>query len=109
MGQVAVGLKQKVALRDVTKVFRQGGRSLVAIQDVSLEAREGEMVTLIGPSGCGKSTLFNLIAGLEEPTHGSILIGGRELSNRIGIAGYMFQRDLLLPWRNVVDKAPLGL
>ena len=106
---VTVEVKEKVALKEVDKVFNQGGRSLQVLQSVNLVAREGEFVTLIGPSGCGKSTLFNIIAGLEEPTGGLIYLDGHQASYRIGSVGYMFQRDLLLPWRSVLDNAILGL
>jgi ABC-type nitrate/sulfonate/bicarbonate transport system ATPase subunit len=64
----------------------------------------GEFVTVIGASGSGKSTLFNLCVGLLEPDEGSILIDGNETESRLGMLGYMPQRDLLLPWRNVLDN-----
>jgi ABC-type nitrate/sulfonate/bicarbonate transport system ATPase subunit len=64
----------------------------------------GEFVTVIGPSGSGKSTLFNLCAGLLEPDEGTILIDGCEPRSRLGMLGYMPQRDLLLPWRSVLDN-----
>jgi ABC-type nitrate/sulfonate/bicarbonate transport system ATPase subunit len=69
----------------------------------------GEFVTIIGASGSGKSTLFNLCAGLLVPDSGEILIDGKKLENRKGILGYMPQRDLLLPWRSVLDNVLIPL
>jgi ABC-type nitrate/sulfonate/bicarbonate transport system ATPase subunit len=94
---------------NVAKGFRVDGSTVVqALQDVSLQAAEGEFVTLIGPSGCGKSTLLNLICGLMEPDSGTIALRGDEQASRLGQVGYMLQRDLLLPWRTVLNNLLLG-
>jgi ABC-type nitrate/sulfonate/bicarbonate transport system ATPase subunit len=69
----------------------------------------GEFVTIIGASGSGKSTLFNLCVGLIEPDEGEILIDGERPENRAGKVGYMPQRDLLLPWRSVLDNVLIPL
>ncbi|MEM7539006.1 MAG: ABC transporter ATP-binding protein [Chloroflexota bacterium] len=82
--------------------------SVPAIIDVNFQVGDGEFVSIIGPSGCGKSTLFKLIVGLEEPDEGTIALNGQPLSKRAGLFGYMPQRDLLLPWRTVLDNAVLG-
>src|SRR6266699_3897898 len=63
-----------VETRDLTKVFKEGG--LGAVNSVNLETREGEFLVFLGPSGSGKTTLLRMIAGLEAPTSGDILIGG---------------------------------
>jgi len=102
------GVYPKVELRGVSKAFRVDGRFVQALEDVSLKAQAGEFVTLIGPSGCGKSTLFNIICGLLEPDQGEIWLDGELATRRAGRLGYMPQRDLLLPWRNVLDNAVLG-
>jgi ABC-type nitrate/sulfonate/bicarbonate transport system ATPase subunit len=65
-------------------------------------------VTLLGPSGCGKSTCFHLIAGLLQPTAGRVFISGQDVTGTVGHVGYMFQKDLLLPWRTVLDNLILG-
>ena len=80
-----------------------------ALGGVNLTVGAGEFVSLVGPSGCGKSTLFNIVAGLESPTGGSAEIDGESVIGRPGIAAYMPQKDLLLPWLNVLDNAALGL
>ncbi len=65
--------------------------------------------SIIGPSGCGKSTLFNLVAGLLAPSTGQILVDGEEVAGTAGLVGYMLQKDMLLPWRTVLDNVVLGL
>jgi ABC-type nitrate/sulfonate/bicarbonate transport system ATPase subunit len=82
---------------------------LNALTPVSFALREGSFVSIIGPSGCGKSTLFNIIAGLQRPTGGTISIDGEDATGTIGRVGYMLQKDLLLPWRTVLDNIILGM
>ena len=72
-------------------------------------AEPGEFVALIGPSGCGKSTLFQILAGLEQPTAGEVLIDGRALRRALGACAFMPQRDALLPWRRTIDNVTIGL
>ena len=98
----------KIELRNVTKSFHGDGVVVEALKDVSLQVEEGEFVTIIGPSGSGKSTLFNLIVGLLEPDEGEICIDGELCTNRAGLVGYMPQRDLLLPWRSIIDNVILA-
>ena len=97
-----------IALDGVSKAFAVDGRVVQAVRDVSLVADYQEFVTLIGPSGCGKSTLLNLICGLMQPDAGEISLYGRNDGSRLGRVGYMPQKDLLLPWRKVLDNIILG-
>jgi ABC-type nitrate/sulfonate/bicarbonate transport system ATPase subunit len=85
------------------------GRPVEVLDGVDFNVDEGEFVSLIGPSGCGKTTLLNCIAGLDEPDSGSIEMEGLAASRRLGRVGFMPQKDLLLPWRTVLDNAILGL
>ncbi|MBO1753354.1 ABC transporter ATP-binding protein [Actinotalea sp. BY-33] len=85
------------------------GGTVDALVDANLSVRPGEFISLIGPSGCGKSTLFNLIAGLDAPSSGRIVIDGVDRAGQQGLVGYMLQKDLLLPWRTVVENVVLGL
>ncbi|QCJ45176.1 ABC transporter ATP-binding protein [Bacillus sp. S3] len=78
-------------------------------QKISLKVKPGEFVSVIGASGSGKSTLFKLIAGLIEPGAGEIRIHGENPGNRLGKVGYMPQKDLLIPWRSVLDNCFLPL
>ena len=98
----------KIELKGIGQTFLVNGRPLPVLHGVDLRVEQGEFVSLIGPSGCGKSTLLNIIAGLEEPTQGSIHCDGRLARHRLGAIGYMHQKDLLLPWRTVLDNAILG-
>jgi ABC-type nitrate/sulfonate/bicarbonate transport system, ATPase component len=79
------------------------------IEDIHIDLNQGEFVSVLGPSGCGKSTLFNVIAGLLKPEAGRIIINGKEVTGETGVVSYMYQKDLLLPWRNVIDNGILPL
>lgn len=95
-----------LSLQELTFTFN---KTRPLFNDVSLEVKPGEFVSIIGASGSGKSTLFKLISGLLEPNHGQILIDGEKERNRLGKVGYMPQKDLLLPWRTVIDNVLLPL
>ena len=101
--------ESKIRVERVSKEFVQNGRMLPVLKDVDFYANDGELVSIVGPSGCGKSTLLNIIAGLDKSTTGAIYLDGRRADQRLGTVGYMQQKDLLLPWRNVIDNAILGL
>jgi ABC-type nitrate/sulfonate/bicarbonate transport system ATPase subunit len=94
----------RIELRHVSKTFIGANRAVPALDDISFKVWPGEFVTIIGQSGSGKSTLFNLCVGLLEPDEGEILIDGERPKSRVGMLGYMPQRDLLLPWRDVLDN-----
>ena len=79
------------------------------IRDISLELKEGEIVSLLGVSGGGKTTLFNIIAGLSTPDAGNIYLEGQEITGKPGNISYMLQKDLLLPYRTLVDNVALPL
>ena len=79
------------------------------LQDINLNIPANHATALIGPSGCGKSTIFNIVAGLQAPTTGRVLIDGEDATGFIGQVGYMLQKDLLLPWRTVLDNVCLGM
>ncbi|MFC8045827.1 ABC transporter ATP-binding protein [Nocardia sp. NPDC057353] len=76
---------------------------------VSFTARHGEFVSVIGPSGCGKSTVFRMLAGLDTPDSGGIHFGRRDAEPTGSHCAYMPQKDLLFPWRTVLDNTILGL
>jgi NitT/TauT family transport system ATP-binding protein len=91
-----------VRLDDVSKAYRTGRTSLLALDGVSLTVTTGEFVCVIGASGCGKSTLLNLIAGLDKPTSGVVDTGGRRV-------GLMFQEPALFPWLTAGRNVELAL
>jgi ABC-type nitrate/sulfonate/bicarbonate transport system ATPase subunit len=99
----------RIELRHVSKTFSGIDHAVPALADVSFKVMPGEFVTIIGASGSGKSTLFNLCVGLLEPDEGEILIDGERPENRAGMVGYMPQRDLLLPWRSVLNNVLIPL
>ncbi|MBI1200931.1 MAG: ATP-binding cassette domain-containing protein [Rhodopseudomonas sp.] len=90
-------------------VFNTDGVPFTALAPVDLDVPAGKFVSLIGPSGCGKSTIFNVIAGLQPPSTGRVVLDGEEATGTIGQVGYMLQKDLLLPWRTVLDNVALGM
>jgi len=85
-----------------------GSQQINVLNDISFEMQEGGFVCILGPSGCGKSTLFNAIAGLICPTAGNIYLDGQSINGKTGLVGYMFQKDLLLPWRSILENICLG-
>jgi len=102
--------KVVLSARNVGMTFNEDSDEPVyAIGDVSFDLHRGEVVAIVGPSGCGKTTLFNIIAGLQEPTRGAIEVNGQPVTRATGHVGYMLQKDLLLPWRTVLDNVIIGL
>ncbi|MBV9451599.1 MAG: ABC transporter permease subunit [Streptosporangiaceae bacterium] len=87
-----------VAIRGVGKTFRRGGRRTVALADVSLDVRAGELVCLLGPSGCGKSTLLRIVAGALVPDEGTVTVAGQPVDGPSADRGMLFQSPMLFPW-----------
>ena len=79
------------------------------IENISMELKEGEIVSLLGVSGGGKTTLFNIIAGLSVPEQGNVLLEGEDITGKPGKVSYMLQKDLLLPYRTILDNVALPL
>ena len=78
--------------------------AVLALDDVTLSAADGEFVAVVGPSGCGKSTLLKLIAGLLMPTSGTVTVDGTRVQGPGGNVGVVFQSPMLMPWRSVLDN-----
>ena len=100
-----------LAFERVTCAFagKTPGERYTAVADASLVVAEGEFVSVVGPTGCGKSTLLNVAAGLLAPSSGRALVAGRPLEGINVRAGYMFQADALMPWRNTLDNVTAGI
>ena len=99
----------KILADSVYKSYIVDGRREPVLEGLNLTVSLGEFVSIIGPSGCGKSTLLNIIAGLDQPDAGTVELNGDPASQKLGRVGYMQQKDLLMPWRTVLDNAALGL
>ena len=84
-------------------------REFTALQDVSLEVRGSEFVSIVGPSGCGKSTLLGMMAGLVPITEGRIVVGARVVDGVDPRLGFVFQRDAVFPWKTVAENVGLPL
>ena len=80
-----------------------------AVEDITLQAKEGEFIAIVGPSGCGKSTFMKLATGLKPPTKGSVAIDGANVTGPLKIVGMAFQAPTLLPWRTTLDNVLLPL
>jgi len=85
------------------------GQRYTAVRDVTLTVGDGEFVSVVGPTGCGKSTLLNVGAGLLAPSRGRVQVFGQPLEGINRRAGYMFQTDSLMPWRNALRNVMAGL
>jgi NitT/TauT family transport system ATP-binding protein len=102
-------LQSVISFDGVNKTFSMpDGGNVKVIEDITLDIKHEEFVSIVGPSGCGKSTMFNIIAGLLEPSAGTITLRGHDPKRGARI-GYMLQRDLLFPWRTIIDNVCLGL
>jgi NitT/TauT family transport system ATP-binding protein len=100
----------KVALRDVCLNYRaRSGERLVALDHINLEVCAGEFVCIVGPSGCGKSTLLHLIAGLQPPNSGQILVDGKPVTSPGTDRILIFQDHGLFPWLTVAQNVEFGL
>ena len=99
-----------VEVDHIDRVFPlPNGGSYVALKNIELKIKQGEFVTLIGHSGCGKSTLLNIIAGLDQPTHGGVILEGRQVTQPGPDRMVVFQNYSLLPWLSVRDNIALGV
>ena len=98
-----------LSLDAVDVVFNsRGSAAYTAVRDTTLHVAEGEFLSVVGPTGCGKSTLLNLAAGLLAPTTGVVRVRGAPLVGVNRQAGYLFQADSLMPWRNARDNVAAG-
>jgi NitT/TauT family transport system ATP-binding protein len=99
----------QLALRGVSKHFHTRQGKLHVLNGVDLEVKRGEFLSLLGPSGCGKSTLFNIIAGLERPDTGEVLVEGAPVSGPGPDRVVVFQDGALFPWLTALGNVEFGL
>ncbi len=99
-----------VEVDHVDRVFPlPNGGSYIALKNIELKIRQGEFISLIGHSGCGKSTLLNIIAGLDQPSHGGVILEGRQVTQPGPDRMVVFQNYSLLPWLSVRENIALGV
>ena len=102
--------RYKLVVENVSKVFQTGSGPVVALDGINIEVREGEFVScLVGPSGSGKSTLLNIIAGIEKPDTGRVLVDGQPIDGPGRDRMVMFQESALFPWLNAMDNVLFSL
>ena len=99
----------KLQARGVVKRFDHDGNSVMALDGINLNVEEGDFVCIVGPSGCGKSTFLNIVAGLEKPDSGEILLNGKPISTPGPDRTMVFQEGALFPWLKVIDNVEFGL
>lgn len=102
-------------MRDIVKIenlsltYQSIKHETFALSNVNLTIKEQEFISIVGPSGCGKTTILSLISGLIKPTTGTVLVFNKVPNPKDNVSGYMFQRDNLLPWRNIENNIYFGL
>jgi len=99
-----------MSLKDITHTYvSKDGEETFAIENISLDVKDGEFLAIVGASGCGKSTLLNIMCGMFPPTGGEVLIDGEPVGSGKQKIGYISQSDTLLPWRRIDSNVALGL
>lgn len=101
-----------IALDGITCTFvsrADEAQRYTAVRDTTLVVHVGEFVSVVGPTGCGKSTLLNVAAGLLQPSAGTVRVHGEPLKGINTRAGYLFQQEALMPWRNALENVTAGL
>ncbi len=99
----------KLQAKNIVKHFDHNGNSVLALDGVNMDVEEGDFICIVGPSGCGKSTFLNIIAGLEKPDSGEILLNGKPISTPGPDRTMVFQEGALFPWLKVIDNVEFGL
>lgn len=98
-----------VEINNLKLIYQSIKHETTALDNINLTIQEQEFISIVGPSGCGKTTILSLISGLIRPTQGEIKVLEKAPNPKDGISGYMFQRDNLLPWRNIENNIYFGL
>lgn len=101
--------KPKIEIQGLSKVYKGRNGDVVALKNTDLTIMQNEFVCVVGPSGCGKTTLLNIIAGLEEPTTGTVKVDGTDVKGPGRERGVVFQQYALFPWKTVLKNVEFGL
>jgi NitT/TauT family transport system ATP-binding protein len=100
---------QAVRIRQLKKVFSPHTEPVVAVENFSVDIEKGEVAVILGPSGCGKSTVIRMIAGLEKPTAGTLLVNNKTIEKPLLECCMVFQSYTSFPWLTVIDNIAFGL
>lgn len=98
-----------LVIKNISRTFTAKDRAIQALDNVNLEVKDKEFICILGPSGCGKTTLLRIIAGLDSPTSGEVLLDGTKIEKPGQDRGMVFQDYSLFPWRTVIDNIAFGL
>lgn len=98
----------KIRCERVSKSFHRGSGSTQVLKDIDFEVKENEFIVVLGPARSGKTTLLRILAGLEAPSAGRVLVDSQEVSGPGPDRGFVFQKYALLPWKTVMDNVDLG-
>ena len=98
-----------ISIQSVCREFRTEAAQTIALENVNLEIADKEFVAVVGPSGCGKTTLLRLVAGLDFPTRGRVMVAGREVHGPAPDRAVVFQQFALFPWKTVAENIAFGL
>lgn len=99
----------KILVKHIDKIYTSNKKSTTAIKDVSINIQDNDFVCIVGPSGCGKSTLLHMLAGLDFPTVGDIIVNDKKVTGPGPDRGMVFQTYTLFPWMTVEDNIKFGL
>ncbi len=98
-----------LVIKNISRTFTAKDRVIQALDNVNLEVKDKEFICILGPSGCGKTTLLRIIAGLDSPTSGEVMLEGAKIEKPGQDRGMVFQDYSLFPWRTVIDNIAFGL
>ena len=96
-------MQDALKIKNLSKIYHDLNGETLAIDNLSIDVHEKEIIAIVGPSGCGKSTLLGILAGLIKQSSGEIILNGKKR------LGFMLQTDSLYPWRTILENALLGL
>ena len=102
-------MNELVEIKNLNLIYQSIDSETTALQDINLTISNQEFIAIVGPSGCGKTTILSIIAGLLKASSGSVLVAKKSPNPKDNLCGYMFQRDNLLPWRNIEKNIYFGL
>ena len=109
LGRENMDNKKLVEINNLGITYHTLEEETMALKNINLDIYHNEIIGIVGPSGCGKSTLLSLISGLIKPTIGQVKVNGHIVDKPLDNAGYMFQKDHLFEWRNILNNVVIGL